>query len=143
MIARDAARVLGLIAEVAENSPDFTVILRELLSWLHRLAIAQVVPDAIDNSQGDRKQVQNHAGSLNAETLQLYYQIALKGKEDMPYALDPRSGLEMTLLRMLAFAPVTNPSAAPKPERQEPEQTLERHNPIRQQQQLSKKKGSI
>ncbi len=107
LIARDAAMVLRLVAEVAENSPDFTIILRELLSWLHRLAIAQVVPDAIDNSQGDRKQVQSHAASLNAETLQLYYQIALKGKEDMPYALDPRSGLEMTLLRMLAFAPAT------------------------------------
>jgi DNA polymerase-3 subunit gamma/tau len=105
LIAQDAARALGLVAEVAEHSPDFSVILRELLSWLHRLAIAQVVPDAIDNSQGDRKQVQSHAASLNAETLQLYYQIALKGKEDMPYALDPRSGLEMTLLRMLAFTP--------------------------------------
>lgn len=106
LIAQDAARALGLVAEVAEHSPDFSVILRELLSWLHRLAIAQVVPEAIDNSQGDRKQVQSHAASLNAETLQLYYQIALKGKEDMPYALDPRSGLEMTLLRMLAFTPL-------------------------------------
>src|SRR5687768_12020245 len=65
LIARDAARVLGLVAEVAEHSPDFAVILRELLSWLHRLAIAQVVPDAIDNSQGDRKQVQEHAVKLN------------------------------------------------------------------------------
>ncbi|MES2624212.1 MAG: DNA polymerase III subunit gamma/tau [Pseudomonadota bacterium] len=105
LIAQDPAKMLGLVAEVAEHSPDFAVILRELLSWLHRLAIAQVVPDAIDNSQGDRKQVQQHAASLNAETLQLYYQIALKGKEDMPYALDPRSGLEMTLLRMFAFTP--------------------------------------
>ncbi|MEO6171824.1 MAG: DNA polymerase III subunit gamma/tau, partial [Arenimonas sp.] len=112
LIEQDAAKVLGLVADVAEHSPDFAVILRELLSWLHRLAIAQVVPDAIDNTQGDRKQVQDHAARLNAETLQLYYQIALKGKEDMPFALDPRSGLEMTLLRMLAFTP----AAAQKPD---------------------------
>jgi len=105
LIAQDAAQVLKLVAEAAEHSPDFALILQELLSWLHRMAIVQVVPDGIDNSQGDRQQIQKHAASLNAETLQLYYQIALKGREDMPYALDPRSGLEMTLLRMLAFTP--------------------------------------
>src|SRR5690606_6982211 len=92
------------------------MILQELLSWLHRVAVAQVVPDGIDNSQGDRAQILAHASSLPAETVQLYYQIALKGKEDMPYAPDARSGLEMVLLRMLAFTPVgasTIPATAP------------------------------
>ncbi|MFN0001619.1 MAG: DNA polymerase III subunit gamma/tau [Pseudohongiellaceae bacterium] len=114
LIAQDAAQVLKLVAEAAEHSPDFVLILQELLSWLHRMAIVQVVPDGIDNSQGDRQQIQKHAASLNAETLQLYYQIALKGREDMPYALDPRSGLEMTLLRMLAFTPAGIPKMPTK-----------------------------
>ena len=107
LIAQDAAATLGVVRKVADSSPDFAVVLQELLSWLHRVAIAQVVPDAIDNSLGDRTQVLAHAAALSGETLQLYYQIALKGREDLPLALDARSGLEMTLLRMLAFTPQT------------------------------------
>jgi len=109
LVAQDAAAVLQQVAQVAEHSPDFAVILQELLSWLHRVALAQVVPDGIDNSQGDREQVLGHAAALTAETVQLYYQIALKGREDLPFAPDARSGLEMTLLRMLAFTPAGIP----------------------------------
>ncbi|MES2603674.1 MAG: DNA polymerase III subunit gamma/tau, partial [Pseudomonadota bacterium] len=112
LIAQDAAAALGVVRKVADSSPDFAVVLQELLSWLHRVAIAQVVPDAIDNSLGDREQVLAHAGALSGETLQLYYQIALKGREDLLLALDARSGLEMTLLRMLAFTPQTMAKAA-------------------------------
>src|SRR5690606_20659638 len=56
-----------------------------------------------------------HAEALPAETVQLYYQIALKSREDLPWALDARSGLEMALLRMLAFTPAATqrpPAAA-------------------------------
>ncbi len=105
LIAQDAAAALASISLLAERSPDFAVVLQELLSWLHRVAIAQVVPDAIDNSLGDRELVLAHAAALSRENVQLYYQIALKGREDLPAALDARSGLEMTLLRMLAFTP--------------------------------------
>jgi DNA polymerase-3 subunit gamma/tau len=110
LVAQDAAALLNQVAVVAEHAPDFAVILQELLSWLHRVAIAQVVPDGIDNSQGDRDQILQHAAALPAETVQLYYQIALKGREDLPWALDTRSGLEMTLLRMLAFTPAGIPN---------------------------------
>src|SRR5690606_210688 len=82
---------------------------QELLSWLHRVAIAQVVPEAIDNAQGDRDRILAHAAALPAETVQLYYQLALKGREELPHALDARSGLEMTLLRILAFTPAGLP----------------------------------
>jgi DNA polymerase III subunit gamma/tau len=101
----DARGVLAVIADAAEHAPDFQTVLEELLSYLHRLAIAQVVPDGIDNSQGDRQQVMTHAAAFSAEALQLHYQIALKGRADLPLSVDPRSGLEMTLLRMLAFSP--------------------------------------
>jgi DNA polymerase-3 subunit gamma/tau len=109
LVAEDAAAVLKQVADVAEYSPDFAVILQEMLSWLHRVAIAQVVPDGIDNSQGDREQVLAHAAALPAETVQLYYQVALKGREDLPFVPDARSALEMTLLRMLAFTPAGIP----------------------------------
>jgi DNA polymerase-3 subunit gamma/tau len=110
LVAQDAARILELVNEAATNSPDFAAILQELLSWLHRVAIAQVVPGAIDNAQGDREQILAHAAALPAELVQLYYQIALKGREELPHAPDARSGLEMTLLRMLAFTPAGLPA---------------------------------
>ncbi len=114
LIAEDAAAALATVRKLADTSPDFAVVLQELLSWLHRVAIAQVVPDAIDNSLGDREQVLAHAAALSRENVQLYYQIALKGREDLPAALDARSGLEMTLLRMLAFTPqLPGKTAAP------------------------------
>jgi DNA polymerase III subunit gamma/tau len=115
LVAEDAAAVLAVVRTAADSSPDFAAVLQELLSWLHRVAIGQVVPEAIDNSLGDREQVLAHAAALSQENVQLYYQMALKGREDMPYALDARSGLEMTLLRMLAFTPQTaSKSAVPK-----------------------------
>jgi len=109
LIANDAAAMLGIIDAAADHAPDFSSVLADLLSYLHRVAIAQVLPDGIDNSQGDRQRVLDHARITAAETLQLYYQIALKSREDLPFAIDARAGLEMALLRMLAFAPAGVP----------------------------------
>jgi DNA polymerase-3 subunit gamma/tau len=110
LVANDARAALGVIDTVAEHTPDYAALLQELLSWLHRVAIAQALPEGVDNAQGDRAAVLRHAAALNAETVQLYYQIALKGREELPWAVDPRSGLEMTLLRMFAFAPAAVPA---------------------------------
>jgi DNA polymerase III subunit gamma/tau len=105
LIAEDAQAMLELINKVSDQAPDFASILEALLSYLHRLAVAQVVPEGLDNSQGDKKQILGHANLLPAENVQLYYQIALKGREELALAVDDRSGIEMTLLRMLAFTP--------------------------------------
>ncbi|UYM15689.1 DNA polymerase III subunit gamma/tau [Endozoicomonas euniceicola] len=101
----DAGSVLKAVAELAEHAPDYMAVLNDMLSVLHRVAIAQAVPDAVDNSQGDREQVLQLAGNMRAEDVQLYYQIGLVGKRDLPLAPEPRSGFEMALLRMLAFRP--------------------------------------
>ncbi len=101
----DGAALLGAVARVAEQATDFVSILEALLALLHRIAIAQAVPAAVDNAFGDREQVLALAAKLSAEDLQLYYQMGLNGRRDLPLAPDPRSGLEMALLRMLAFRP--------------------------------------
>ncbi|WP_066014759.1 DNA polymerase III subunit gamma/tau [Endozoicomonas atrinae] len=101
----NAAHILGSVSSLAEHSPDYLAVLDDMLSLLHRVAIAQAVPDAVDNSQGDREQVIELASSMTAEDVQLYYQIGLVGKKDLPLAPDPRGGFEMALLRMLAFRP--------------------------------------
>jgi DNA polymerase-3 subunit gamma/tau len=91
---------------MAEHAPDFDGSLVELVSMIHRVAVAQAIPDALDNSWGDAERVAQLAKSISAEDAQLYYQVAINGKRDMPFAADPRSGFEMILLRMIAFRPV-------------------------------------
>ena len=115
LAANDAAGLLAIVAHMAEHAPDFEGSLDELISMLHRVAVAQVVPDAIDNSWGDAEQVAQLAGSMTAEDTQLFYQMALNGKRDITLATDPRSGFEMILLRMVAFRPaaVIDESLAP------------------------------
>ena len=103
--AGDAALLLDEVGRLSDKSPDFNMILGDLISLLHRVAIAQQAPSAIDNNQGDRDSVLALAQSMQAEDIQLYYQIALIGKRDLGMAPDTRSGLEMVLLRMLAFKP--------------------------------------
>ena len=113
LIAEDALAILELINTVSDQAPDFASILEALLSYLHRVAVAQVVPEGLDNSQGDKKQILEHAAAMPAENVQLYYQMALKSREELPLAVDDRSGIEMALLRMLAFTPKGVPN---KPE---------------------------
>lgn len=107
----DAARLLAEVANLAERGPDFAGVLDELVGVLHRLAVAQMVPNALDNSHGDREQILALAARMTAEDVQLYYQIGLQGRGDMDSAPDARTALEMTLLRMLAFRPL----GVPKP----------------------------
>lgn len=102
---KDAGRVMERVAALSEQAPDFTSALQELLSLLHRIALVQVVPDALDGSVGDEKQVRALAQRLAPEDVQLFYQIGLVGQRDLPLAPDPGSGFEMVLLRMLAFQP--------------------------------------
>jgi DNA polymerase III subunit gamma/tau len=76
-----------------------------MLSVLHRIAIAQALPEAVDNSHGDKERIMQLAQQLPAEDVQLFYQTALLGRRDLPLAPDARAGFEMVLLRMLAFKP--------------------------------------
>ncbi|MDN3520494.1 DNA polymerase III subunit gamma/tau [Halomonas ramblicola] len=113
----DAARLLAEVAALAERGPDFAGVLDELTGLLHRLAIAQMVPEALDNGQGDREALLQLASRFTAEDVQLYYQIGIQGRGDMEHAPDLRMALEMTLLRMLAFRPqgVPRPAKTPLP----------------------------
>ncbi|MDP2610246.1 MULTISPECIES: DNA polymerase III subunit gamma/tau [unclassified Oceanobacter] len=106
MAKANARDVLAEVAEMAEHGPDYDEVVQGLLTIWHRAALAQVVPDAIENSQGDRDAILALALAMNGEDLQLYYQVALSGRKDLTLAPDPRQGFEMLLLRMLAFRPL-------------------------------------
>ena len=107
----NGASLLHRITELADFAPDFGALLDDMLSVLHRVAIAHAVPDAVDNAQGDRELVLATAGAISAEHVQLLYQIGLIGQRDLPLAPTPRTGFEMVMLRMMSFSPDT-PGAA-------------------------------
>tara|TARA_R110000823_G_scaffold111235_23_gene231584 strand:- start:272 stop:2272 length:2001 start_codon:yes stop_codon:yes gene_type:complete len=111
----DAVDVLAVVGRMAEHAPDFGAALADLLSVWHRVAIAQTVPDALDNRHGDDPLVRELAKALSPEDVQLFYQIALLGRRDLPLAPEPRIGFEMALLRMLAFQPVADSAVHPPP----------------------------
>ena len=116
LAANDAPALLARIDELAQHSPDFAGVLAELISTLHRVALAQTAPAAVDDGLGDREAIVALAQQMSPEDVQLYYQIGLIGRRDLPLAPDARGGFEMVLLRMLAFRPATAnaaPSAAP------------------------------
>jgi len=105
LIVGAAEQLLREVAELANYAPNYLSVLDELIAILHRMAVAQAVPGLADNSYGDREKIQAFAGQVTAADLQLYYQIALLGRRDLPLNPDLRAGLEMVLLRMLAFQP--------------------------------------
>jgi DNA polymerase-3 subunit gamma/tau len=102
----DGAALMARVAELDRDAPDYDRALVELAALLQRLAIVQIVPDAAaDDAEFDREILARLANAMGPEDVQLYYQIALAGRRDLPMAPDPRLGFEMTLLRMLAFRP--------------------------------------
>lgn len=102
---RDAAGLMQVVAATAENNADFSGLLEHLLSLFHRLAVAQLIPDVVDNSEGDRAQLLALASRLAPEDVQLYYQVCHQTLQEMTTTPDRRISFEMALLRMLAFSP--------------------------------------
>lgn len=115
LIDGDARSLLEAVRHLAEQGPDWNGVLSEILNVLHRVAIAQALPEGVDNGHGDRDRVLALAQALPAEDVQFYYQMGLIGRRDLPLAPDPRGGFEMVLLRMLAFRPADNDDAPRQP----------------------------
>jgi len=115
LIDGDAKALLEAVRHLAEQGPDWNGVLSEILNVLHRVAIAQALPDGVDNGHGDRDRVLALAQALPAEDVQFYYQMGLIGRRDLPLAPDPRGGFEMVLLRMLAFRPADSADAPRQP----------------------------
>jgi DNA polymerase-3 subunit gamma/tau len=114
----DGRALLAAVAGAVEHGTDLEALLEEILRTLHEIAIAQA-----DAALAADERIGAYAKTFQPEDVQLYFQIGTMGRRDLPYAPDPRSGVEMALLRMLAFRPVdavaTSPSkpnagAAPK-----------------------------
>ncbi|AYO96402.1 DNA polymerase III subunit gamma/tau [Xanthomonas axonopodis] len=100
----DGARLLQVVAALAEFSPDWSGVLEALAEALHRVQVQQLVPSVA--FVGDGIDPTPFAAQLRPEVVQLWYQMALNGRRDLYLAPSPRAGFEMAVLRMLAFRPV-------------------------------------
>jgi DNA polymerase-3 subunit gamma/tau len=110
LAAGDAAGAVGIADEMQARSLSFDAALAELASVLLQVALAHSLPGAADDAQARQL-----ASRLDAESVQLYYQIALQGREDLPLAPDEHAGFLMTILRMLAFRPEGGAKGLPLP----------------------------
>ncbi len=102
----DGQALLAQAAAMAERGVGLDSALSELALLLQRLALVQAVPGSLAASDPEAPRLHHFAARLGAEQLQLYYQCALRGKQDLPLAPDEYAGFVMTLLRMLAFTPL-------------------------------------
>jgi len=140
---QDGDAILACTQRATEQACEFSELLGDLISVLHRIAVVQVVPTTREEElDDDQEQIIALADIFSKEDIQLYYQIAILGRRDLPLVPDSRSGFEMVMLRMLAFRPVAAPaqSNAPGVEFQDRKQPPPRlaTNPVEESQQRHK-----
>ena len=103
LVEGDGARLLATVAGLAEFSPDWNGVLDALAEALHRIQVRQLVPTVAVEAEG--LDAEAFASRLRPEVVQLWYQMAVNGRRDLPLAPSARAGFEMSVLRMLAFRP--------------------------------------
>src|SRR5262245_28752522 len=116
---RDAAGLFGIVAEIDAFAPDYGQLLDEIAALLQKVALRQAVPDIGEDEAHPAALLDALAARIPPEDLQLAFQFAILGRRDLDLAPDPRTGFEMTLLRMLAFRPAEPAGQAlPRPGRE-------------------------
>jgi DNA polymerase III subunit gamma/tau len=111
LVTPDAAALMREVRALDQWAPDHAQLLDELAGLLTRIALKQAVPDLAEDELYPAEVVERLARELSREDVQLYYQVAILGRRDLPLAPDPRTGFEMTLLRMVAFRPASQSPA--------------------------------
>ncbi len=105
LVEQDGSAILAKAKQMEQRSISFEAALGDLAQLIHQIVIAQTIPNSVDADLPERSSILSLAEKINAETLQLYYQIALLGRRDISLAPDEYAGFTMSLLRMLAFTP--------------------------------------
>ena len=106
VLTQDVAMLQQQLAALVQQQSHYTQVLDDILSLLHLTALTQFSPAAAQFSP-QQEYVQALAQQLAPAQVQLYYQLLISGKKELPFAPDPLTGLEMALLRALAFQPQT------------------------------------
>ena len=124
MASQSGEKLLSSVGQMAEHSPDYDAALGDVLSIWHQVAILQTVPEALNRGISHFDELANLAETVSREDVQLFYQICLLGRKDLPLAPEQRAGFEMVMLRAMAFRPAENgrpvPLKSPPPEVEQP-----------------------
>ena len=107
LVKQDSQGLMVLSQQIASYAPNYHRLLADLIQLLHQVALAQIIEHSFDLLPEQEKLFTSFCRALSPEDVQLYYQIALNGRKDMPYAADEQAAFDMVLLRMLAFEPMT------------------------------------
>ncbi len=117
LVNADGEQVMALLTQAASRGVEWEALLVEMLTLLHRVAMIQLLPSALgDDMAAIEQRLRELARVLPPADVQLYYQTLLMGRKELPLAPDRRMGVEMTLLRALAFHPkavIAEPVARP------------------------------
>ncbi|MCK8064562.1 MULTISPECIES: DNA polymerase III subunit gamma/tau [Vibrio] len=110
--SKQPQQAIDKIQQLAANGVEWDGLLQQVATQLHRIAMYQALPASLDRAQPDAEKIELLSKALSPQDVQLYYQIALKGREDLTLSPNGRVGLEMIVLRMMAFRPSSNSGAS-------------------------------
>jgi DNA polymerase-3 subunit gamma/tau len=114
LLKQDPKGLMNLSLDIASYAPNYSRLTAELIQLLHQVAMTQIIGQHFDLSPEHNKLVEKFSQAMSAEDIQLYYQIVLNGRKDLPYAADEQAAFDMLLLRLLAFTPIRNSQAMPE-----------------------------
>ena len=106
LLKQDSQALMALSQEIASYAPSYSRLFAELIQLFHQIALMQIVEQHFDLPADLLALLKKFSQSMSAEDVQLYYQISLNGRKDLPYAFDEQAAFDMTLLRLFAFKPM-------------------------------------
>ncbi len=106
LLKQDGGALMALSQEIASCAPSYSRLFAELIQLFHQIAIVQIVDQHFDLAPEHAQLLKKFSQSMSAEDVQLYYQICVNGRKDLPYASDEQAAFDMTLLRLFAFKPM-------------------------------------
>jgi DNA polymerase-3 subunit gamma/tau len=109
LLKQDSQALMALSQEIASYAPSYSRLFAELIQLFHQIALIQIVEQHFDLPADLLALLKKFSKAMSAEDVQLYYQISLNGRKDLPYAFDEQAAFDMTLLRLFAFKPMQKP----------------------------------
>ena len=106
LLKQDSQALMALSQEIASYAPSYSRLFAELIQLFHQIALLQIVDQHFDLPADLLTLLKKFSLAMSAEDVQLYYQISLNGRKDLPYAFDEQAAFDMTLLRLFAFKPM-------------------------------------
>jgi len=106
LLKQDGQGLMTLSQEIASYAPSYSRLFAELIQLFHQIALLQIVEQPFDLPAEQVTLLKKFSQAMSAEDVQLYYQISIDGRKDLPYAADEQAAFDMTLLRLFAFKPM-------------------------------------